>query len=267
MKKQNLDQYKNLKNEKFKLFDYTDANGQFDYEFYKKAQDELNKKKLHQYGPSEPLVKQLSYYVKREWEQINHTPRVGLCHGTRRGDEQKWFSKHLEIPVFGTDIAESANQFDKTFQWDFHDVKPSWINSIDFIYSNSLDHSYDPIFCLRQWFRCLKPGGLCILGWSKDDRGSDSKIIKAPEDLLSHDCFQGSEQFYEQIIRIAGVADSTTGLKFVLNTEFFGIGTGTDVVWEMNESDWGLQDKHFLIQKYSNLKRDAHPNSVVENND
>ena len=193
MKKQNLDQYKDLKDQKFKLFDYTGTNGEFDYQFYKKAQDVLNKKKLHQYGPSEPLVKQLAHYAKREWKEIQYTPRVGLCHGTRRGDEQKWFSKHLEIPVYGTDIAESANQFKNTFQWDFHDIKPEWVNKIDFIYSNSLDHSYDPIFCLRQWFRCLKPGGICILGWSKDDRGSDSKIVKAPEDLLSHDCFQGSE--------------------------------------------------------------------------
>ena len=53
--------------------------------------------------------------------------------------------------------------FPNTIQWDFHDVKDERIDSIDFIYSNSLDHSYDAKYCLKQWFRCLRKDGICII--------------------------------------------------------------------------------------------------------
>jgi hypothetical protein len=42
-------------------------------------------------------------------------------------------------------------------------VKPEWLNSVDFIYSNSLDHSYDPKKCLDAWMSCLTESGICIL--------------------------------------------------------------------------------------------------------
>ena len=42
-------------------------------------------------------------------------------------------------------------------------MKAEWINKADFVYSNSLDHSYDPEKALNSWISCLKPGGLCIL--------------------------------------------------------------------------------------------------------
>ena len=65
--------------------------------------------------------------------------------------------------VIGTEISETAAQFENTIQWDFHDVKPEWLASVDFIYSNSFDHSFDPGKCLSAWMSCLKPGGICLL--------------------------------------------------------------------------------------------------------
>ena len=50
-----------------------------------------------------------------------------------------------------------------SIQWDFHKTKDEWIDSVDFIYSNSFDHSYDPEGCLNAWMGCVRPGGLCIL--------------------------------------------------------------------------------------------------------
>ena len=94
-------------------------------------------------------------------------PSFGICHGTRRGLEQKWFSECLKCDVIGTEISDTANDFPNTIQWDFHDVKEEWIGSVDFIYSNSLDHSYDPGACLRNWMSCLKPGGVCVLEHSE----------------------------------------------------------------------------------------------------
>jgi SAM-dependent methyltransferase len=255
MKKQELEFYKEISENEFTLFDYSDSDGQFDYEFYKNAQDHLNKKKIDLNGPSEPLVKQLCHYLKREYQQANIQPSLGLCHGTRRGHEQKWFSKHLGFPILGTDIAESAEQFPMTIQWDFHDVKPQWVNKMDFIYSNSLDHSYDPVFCLRQWFRCLKVGGICVLGWSKDNEGIGRArgIVEAPEDNDRHDCFLATVDFYEKIINIAGTLDGTTGLKYTLNTEYMGGLFGDSIVWDMQNTDWGLQDKHLIIQKFADM--------------
>ena len=87
----------------------------------------------------------------------------GLCHGTRRGKEQEWFRKYLKSDVIGTEISDTATEFDNTIQWDFHDVKDEWLNNVDFIYSNSFDHSYDPKKCLNNCMSCLRDGGICIL--------------------------------------------------------------------------------------------------------
>ena len=91
--------------------------------------------------------------------------KFGLCHGTRRGNEQAWFKKYLEIDVLGTEISDTATQFPDTIEWDFHDVKKEWIGNVDFVYSNSMDHSYKPTMALSQWMRCLNLGGYCILHW------------------------------------------------------------------------------------------------------
>jgi hypothetical protein len=79
----------------------------------------------------------------------------------------------LNAEVLGTEISASATQFPNTIEWDFHDVKPEWVGSVDFVYSNALDHSYNPEMCLTQWMSCLKPGGYCILHWSTGHRTSN----------------------------------------------------------------------------------------------
>ena len=96
---------------------------------------------------------------------IKHIGSVafGLCHGTRRGKEQEWFREYLNCDVIGTEISATAEQFPNTIQWDFHEIKPEWIDAIDFIYSNSFDHSYDPQKCLKAWMSCIKRGGYCII--------------------------------------------------------------------------------------------------------
>lgn len=148
--------------EEFVLYSYTDEKGNFDYERYKKIQEEGNKKKLNNVWVLEENIKFLSDYLNRNIA----TPKFGLCHGTRRGKEQEWFMKHMghkDLKVIGTEISETASSFPDTIQWDFHDVKPEWIESVDFIYSNSFDHSYDPEKCLKAWISCLRHGGLCII--------------------------------------------------------------------------------------------------------
>ena len=132
-----------------------------DYEEYKAVQTAANKHTIDWSWIKESDVECIA-------DQILHRiPRLsfGLCHGTRQGKEQEWFRKYLRINVLGTDISDTAIQFPDTIEWDFHDVKREWIGTVDFVYSNSLDHSYDPSMCLSQWMRCLKLGGYCILHW------------------------------------------------------------------------------------------------------
>ena len=71
--------------------------------------------------------------------------------------------------MIGTEISDTATQFPKTIQWDFHETKPEWLEATDFIYSNSFDHSYDPEKRLDAWMSCVRTGGLCILEHSDQD--------------------------------------------------------------------------------------------------
>ena len=85
------------------------------------------------------------------------------------GKEQKWFSKYIGCEVIGTEISDTAKSFANTIQWDFHEVKKEWLGNVDFIYSNSLDHSYNPEKCLNAWMSCLKKDGACIIEFSSSN--------------------------------------------------------------------------------------------------
>jgi hypothetical protein len=141
----------------FTLHQYRKPDGSFDYEQYRRVQVEGNHRKLANVWVVEENIAFLANYLRRL------QPTFGICHGTRRGKEQEWFRKHLQCEVIGTEISDTAAQFPHTIQWDFHEVKPEWVGAVDFIYSNSFDHSYDPEKCLNAWMSCLRPGGVCIL--------------------------------------------------------------------------------------------------------
>jgi len=141
----------------FILHKYLSADGSFDYERYRKVQTEGNHQKLGNVWVVEDNIAFLANYLRRL------SPKFGICHGTRRGKEQEWFRTYLGCEVIGTEISDTAAQFPNTIQWDFHDVKPEWLGAVDFIYSNSFDHSYDPGKCLTAWMSCLRPGGVCII--------------------------------------------------------------------------------------------------------
>lgn len=143
----------------FKLFDYRKSDGSFDYEKYRKVQQEGNLLKIENVWVIEENIKFLSEYLNQSFDSIT----FGICHGTRRGNEQKWFRQYLSCEVIGTEISDSASDFPHTVQWDFHKENPEWAGKADFIYSNSFDHSYDPESCLNTWIQSLKVGGLCIL--------------------------------------------------------------------------------------------------------
>lgn len=134
-----------------------------DYETYRKVQEEGNKAKL-----KAQFVKKSHIFFLAEWMQAARKGGdkigFGLCHGVRRGKEQMWFRKRLSgAQVIGTDISETATEFENTIQWDFHDENPAWEGRADFVYSNSWDHAYDPHKAFRAWIKCLKPGGWLLI--------------------------------------------------------------------------------------------------------
>jgi hypothetical protein len=101
----------------------------------------------------------------------------------------------LGFEIIGTEISDTATQFDNTIQWDFHNIKDEWINKVDFIYSNSLDHSYDPKMCLKNWMKCLSNMGRCFIEWSL--------MCEVPKKGLSHmkaDCFGASLEEYRKLM-------------------------------------------------------------------
>lgn len=148
-----------LKQQDLQIYYYKDEFGNFDYEKYKEVQIATNIRKLDKTSIDDGDIQMLS-----GWLCDNISPLArGLCHGTRNGKEQKLFKEFTGAQVLGTDISPTATQFPDTIQHDFHEIKSEWIDHFDFIFSNSYDHSYNLEYCIKQWFRCLRPGGICIL--------------------------------------------------------------------------------------------------------
>jgi hypothetical protein len=147
-----------------KIYDYDN------YDEYIEAQIRGSKRTSHWVWIKEPEIETAARILREKKKSIE----FGICHGVRTGSEQKWFKQYLgDVEVIGTDIA--AADTPGTLEWDFHDIKPEWEGNVDFIYSNSFDHTCDPQWCLKQWMRCLKPGGYCILHWSKGQQTSNKR--------------------------------------------------------------------------------------------
>ena len=148
-----------------------------DYETYRRVQEEGNKTKLQA-----QFVKKGHIFFLAAWMQGQRaggaTIDFGLCHGVRRGKEQAWFRKKLAgANVIGTDISETATQFENTVQWDFHDDNPDWQDKADFVYSNSWDHAYDPGKAFAAWAKCLKPGGWLLIDHTRGHMPKSSNML------------------------------------------------------------------------------------------
>lgn len=146
-----------------------------DYETYRAVQTEGNKAKLGRQFVKESHVQILARFLDETLGPV----RFGLCHGTRRGAEQAWFTAHLtgHPEVIGTEISDTASQFPNTVQWDFHDVNPDWAGRADFVYSNSWDHAFDPVRAFGAWIGALRPGGLLLLDHTRDQTPETSNAL------------------------------------------------------------------------------------------
>ena len=145
----------NTTDQLFKIYKYKD------YEEYKQTQIYYNKKKINKIWADENTLKIISNFIK---ENIQSEKIQGLCHGSRNGFEQKCFNKEISnSEVIGTDISETANNYENSIVHDFHIEKKEWIGNFDFVYSNSLDQSYDPEKALNVWLNQVKKNSYVII--------------------------------------------------------------------------------------------------------
>jgi hypothetical protein len=148
------------KTPKMRLVQFLNSDGVFDYERYRAIQTAANHAKIQNNWAYKPAIEFIANYLKDKKGHINS----GICHGTRRGNEQAWFREYLDgADVIGTEISDTATQFPHTIQHDFHEPKSEWVGKFDFVYSNSWDHAYDPARAFSVWMESLAPSGLMIL--------------------------------------------------------------------------------------------------------
>tara|TARA_Y100001954_G_scaffold238463_1_gene306194 strand:+ start:153 stop:728 length:576 start_codon:yes stop_codon:yes gene_type:complete len=127
------------------------------YEEYVRVQTEGNISKLKNVWADQKVFDIIAKY-KPDAKDI-------ICHGTRNGAELDMFKKAIPslYYIVGTEISHTAKQFPNTIQHDFHEQIASYVNKFDIVYSNSLDHSYDPFKALKTWTdQVNKDGMLCI---------------------------------------------------------------------------------------------------------
>ncbi len=154
----------------------------FSYDEYVADQIHLNRNKEDKVFIIEKEVVQICDYIEKHIDN----PDFGICHGVRNGHEVAVLRERLGINVIGTEIAPTAHKYPNVLQWDFHEVKPEWVGSADFIYSNSLDHSNNPTLCVQSWLKCLKDTGVLIICWSTAHNGP----------AVNGDCFSATLEEY-----------------------------------------------------------------------
>jgi len=174
---------------KFLLTDYTE-----NYDLYVENQKILNERK---FGSGCNDDRYIFEHIKEEVIIRNQSPTFGLCHGVRSGLENKTLGELLGCTVIGTEIGNKFGYPEITIQWDMHEIKNEWIGSCDIIYSNSFDHTYDPIYCLNQWAKCLKPTGIIVLQFADNSHFNTDMINN--KKYSPGDPFNASLDIYEFI--------------------------------------------------------------------
>ena len=127
---------------------------------YQKLQREKANRELEMRFISERAAEVVGLYVTRHSGQHEIS---GICHGAKTGAEVRLIRKALAGhgvlgKFWGTDItpeAAAASDGD-VIMLDFHSEVPEWLQSSDFVYSNTLDHSYNPLKALETWRRQLR---------------------------------------------------------------------------------------------------------------
>lgn len=105
---------------------------------------------------NEPFKKNLKHTLNK----LNvGQPKSICCMGIRDGTELFVFKELFpQAEVVGTDITENIKTIKtegkvKVYLQDFNNLPQGWTDKFGLVYSNSLDHSYDPKNTLKEWHR------------------------------------------------------------------------------------------------------------------
>ena len=130
------------------------------YDEYVASQKDANEEKQHMSFVQLRTIKKIFNVYGPNAKNI-------LCHGTRRGAEQKYF-KHVypNAEIIGTEIGIS--DWPMTVQHDFNQVKKEWINKFDIVYSNSIDHAFNIAKTITLWSNQLNKNGKLFIEKSTD---------------------------------------------------------------------------------------------------
>ena len=163
-----------------------------DYDDYISAQCTRSTRQWESAFYDPASIKMMVKYLVDNLESVD----VGICHGVKHGNEVNAFIDEFAafgklVDIIGTELNPKVDCVKHCIVWDFDKIKDEWICSMDFIYSNSFDHSRNPTYTLDQWMTCVKPNGYCIIEWAECDGERYSG---------RHDPFGASMDEYKEMI-------------------------------------------------------------------
>lgn len=103
--------------------------------------------------------------ILRMLADIDNLARSILCHGVRRGEELDYFSHANVQEIVGTDLYVPPDADCRIVECDMNKSHRAFDLRFDVIYSNSIDHSLNPIETLLVWAAQLnnKPSARIVL--------------------------------------------------------------------------------------------------------
>jgi len=133
---------------------------------YRKAQKQGYRFKISRNPKGHFAVAEELDFIVKSYEGKNI--QGGLCMGVRNGWEVRYLrGKTNSENICGVEIGDIPKKdFGIILQADFHDLIRYWVGNADFVYSNSLDHSFNPRMALGVWEKYLKPGGSMFISWT-----------------------------------------------------------------------------------------------------
>ena len=98
-----------------------------------------------------------------EWYH-RHAPSPGpiLCLGVRNGLEVDLFREVYGVEVQGVELHPQGKRPD-VWVGSFDAMPTEWARRFALLYSNALDHAYDPAETAREWCRVAQPGATLAL--------------------------------------------------------------------------------------------------------
>lgn len=141
----------------FELHKY-EVDGEFDYQSYRASQIHKAKSDTGDVWADPKTLDLIAEYAQTHLSSSSFL----LCHGSKSGMESDYLAKKLGCDGLGTDISP-PNAAKGVVEWDFHERCDDWVGRASLIYTNALDHSYDPKKALDTWVDQLAPGGLIFV--------------------------------------------------------------------------------------------------------